>query len=175
MILDNDAPHIFPQMELNDLVCDFGLTKSSAGLLDRLKENNSSSNSTRSITFYHSRHEEYLRVYYEEKDLVYCTDNAQLLHKLGGPQYQTEDLRLFINSSKRSLKCGLLHNGNWFASVPLAHSTTLKEKYEAVKYVLEKIRYDQHEWDICVDLKMGNLLLGQQSGFTKCPCFVHVG
>ena len=36
MILDNDAPHLFPQMELNDLVRDLGLSKSSG-----LKENNS--------------------------------------------------------------------------------------------------------------------------------------
>ena len=77
-----------------------------------------------------------------DNDLVYCTDIAQLLHKLGVTQYKTEEWRLFIDSSKRSLKCVLLHNGNQFASVPIAHSTTLKEKYEAVKYVLEKIRYD---------------------------------
>ena len=110
--------------------------------------------------------------FYEENDLVYCTDIARLLHKLGVPQYQPEDLRLFIDSSKRSLKCVLQHNDNRFASVPLAHSTTLKEKYEAVKYVLEKIRYYQHEWYVCVDLKMVNFLLGQQSGFTKYPCFM---
>lgn len=88
------------------------------------------------------------------------------------PQYEPKDWRLFIDSSKRSLKCVLLHNGNQFASVPIAHSTTLKEKYEAVKYVLEKIGYDQHKWFICVDLKMVNFLLGQQSGFTKYPCFL---
>ena len=41
-----------------------------------------------------------------------------------------------------------------------------------VKYVLEKICYDQHEWLICVDLKMVNFLLGQQSSFTKYPCFL---
>ena len=62
--------------------------------------------------------------------------------------------------------------GNQFASVPIAHSTTLKEKYEAVKYVLEKIGYDQHKRFICVDLKIVNFLLGQQSGFTKYPCFL---
>ena len=61
-------------------------------------------------------------------------------------------------------------------SVPLAHSTTQKEKYESVKYVLEKMCYDQHEWDICVDLKMVNFLLGQQSGFHQVPVLsVHVG
>ena len=38
--------------------------------------------------------------------------------------------------------------------------------------MLEKISYCQHEWQICVDLKMVNLLLGQQSGFTKYPCFL---
>ena len=123
-------------MELNDLDRDLGLSKSSVELLSsRMKKNNSLSNSTR-ITFYRNRHEEYLRFYYEEKDLVYCTDITQLLHKLGVPQYPPEDWRLFIDSSKRSLKCVLLHNGNRFASVPLAQSTMLKEKYEAVKYVL---------------------------------------
>ena len=41
-----------------------------------------------------------------------------------------------------------------------------------MKYVLEKIGYDQHKWFICVDLNMVNILLGQQSGFTKYPCFL---
>ena len=97
---------------------------------------------------------------------MYTVDIAQLLLKLGVPQYEPKDWRLFIDSSKRSLKCVLLHNGNQFASVPITHSTTLKEKYEAVKYVLKKIGF------ICVDLKMVNFLLGQQSGFTKYPCFL---
>ena len=158
MILDDDAPHLFPQMELNDLVRDPRLSKSSAELLAyTLKEKNSLSNSAR-ITFYRSRH--YGFFFYEEKDLLYYMDMAQLLHKLGVPQYQPEDWRQFIDSIKRSLKCLLLHNGNRFAYVPLAHSTTLKEKYEAVKYLL------------CVDLKMVNFLLGQQSGFIKYPCFL---
>ena len=106
------------------------------------------------------------------KDLVYCADIVQLLLKLGVPPYEPKDWRLFIDSSKRSLKCVLLHNGNQFASVSIAHSTTLKEKYGAMKYVLEKIGYDQHKWFICVDLKMVNFLLGQQSVFTKYPCFL---
>ena len=83
------------------------------------------------------------------------------------PQYESKDWRLFIDSSKQSLKCVLLHNGNQFASVPIAHSTTLK-----VKYVLEKIGYDQHKWFICVDLKMVNFLSGKQSSFTKYLCFL---
>ena len=99
--------------------------------------------------------------------MVYCTDIFQLLHNLGVSKYEAKDWRLFIDSSKRSLKCVLLHNGKQFLPVPLAHSTTLKEKYEAVKYLLEKISYNEHQWLICVELKMVNFLLHQQSGFTK--------
>lgn len=172
VVPDADAPHPLSQEELNDIVRDLSLSKFSSELLaSRLNEKNLLSDTVR-ITFYRNRHAEYLRFFSEEKDLVYCTDVPQLLHKLGVPQYQPHDWRLFIDSSKRSLKCVLLHNGNKFPSVPLGHSTTLKEKYEAVKYVLEKIRYAQHQWLICVDLKMVNFLLGQQSGFTKYPCFM---
>ncbi|ESO04311.1 hypothetical protein HELRODRAFT_172670 [Helobdella robusta] len=121
-VVDDETPQLFSQQELNDLVRDLSLSKASAEL-----------------------HQEYLQFFSEVQDLVYCTDIAQLLHHLGVPQYKPEDWRLFIDSSKRSLKCVLLHNGNQFASVPLAHSTKLKEKYEAVKYVLEMIRYDQHK------------------------------
>lgn len=37
---------------------------------------------------------------------------------------------------------------------------------------MEKIKYQEHQWVICVDLKMVNFLLGQQSGYTKYPCFL---
>ena len=80
MILDYDAPHPFSQMELNDLVRDLGLSKSSTELLaSRSKESNFLYNSAR-ITFYRNRHEEYLRFFYAEKDLVYSTDIAHVLH-----------------------------------------------------------------------------------------------
>lgn len=91
---------------------------------------------------------------------------------MGHPEYNPEHWRLFIDSSKRSLKCVLLHNGNKFASVPIGHSTKLKEEYQNIKIVLEKISYAQHQWSVCVDLKMVNFLLGQQGGYTKYPCFI---
>jgi len=83
VILDDDDLHPFSQEELNDLVRDLNLSKSSAELLAfRLKEKNILSDSAR-ITFYCNRHQEFLCFYSEEKDLVYCTDIAQLLNKLG--------------------------------------------------------------------------------------------
>ena len=174
VVLEDDAPHPFSQKELNDLICDLSWSMDSAKLLaSRLKEKQLLSDSAR-ISFFRNRHQENLRFFSSVKDLVYCADIGQLPLKLGVPQYETNNWRLFIYSNKQSLKCILLHNGNQFASVPIAHSTTLKEKYETVKYVLEKIGYDQHKWFICVDLEIVNFLLGQHSGFTKYPCFLCI-
>ena len=153
-----DRPHPFSQNELNDLIRDLNLSKSSSELLaSSLKEKKLLSNCTR-ITFHRNRHQEFLHFFFKEKDLVYCTNIVYHLQKLEVPYYESRDWRLFIDSCKRSFKCVLLHNGNQFASILLAHSTSLKGKYDSVKYVLEKISYCQHEWDICVDLKMLNFL-----------------
>ncbi|KAI6661417.1 hypothetical protein LOD99_13289 [Oopsacas minuta] len=89
---------------------------------------------------------------------------------MGVLNYNPSDWRLFIDSSKRSLKCVLLHNGNIFGSIPIGYSVKLKEEYNNVKEILEIINYSAHDWVICVDLKMVNFLSGQQSGFTKYPC-----
>ena len=86
--------------------------------------------------------------------------------------YRSNDWRLFIDSSKRSLKCALLHNGNQYGSILIGHSVTLKENYENIKAVLERLKYCVHQWLICVDLKMVNFLLGQQGGHNKYPCFL---
>ena len=63
----------------------------------------------------------------------------------------------------------LLHNGNKFACVPITHSVIVKEHYLNVKMVLQKLRYREHNWAICVDFKMVNFLLGLQRGYTKHP------
>ena len=86
--------------------------------------------------------------------------------------YKDEEWRLFIDSSNRSLKAVLLHNSNHYASVPIAHSTTMKETYDNLKIIIQNIQYDKHKWRICGDLKVSGILLGQQSGFTKTPCFL---
>ena len=53
----------------------------------------------------------------------------------------------------------LLHNGNKFACVSIGHSVIVKH-YLNVKMVLKKLRYNEHNWAICVDFKMVNFLLG---------------
>ena len=84
---------------------------------------------------------------------------------------QASDWRLFIDSSKRSLKAVLLYNGNVYPSIPMAHSVQMKEDLESVKILLELIQYNDHNWDVCGDFKMIAFLLGLQGGYTKHSCF----
>ena len=105
-------------------------------------------------------------------EFVYYTDVQGLLLSLGLPVYNFSEWRLFIDSNKRSLKCVLLHNGNKYSAIPIAHSTKQKEEYSRIRLILELLQYQEHQWVICVDLKIVNFLLGQQSGFTKFSCFL---
>ncbi|KAI6651260.1 hypothetical protein LOD99_5407 [Oopsacas minuta] len=115
---------------------------------------------------------EFQQHFREKNGLMFCPNVEGILLAMGVPNYNPSDWRLFIDSSKRSLKCVLLHNGNIFGSILKGYSIKLKEEYHNVKEILEIINYSAHDWVICVDLKMVNFLLGQRSGFTKYPCFL---
>ena len=96
-----------------------------------------------------------------------CTDMNGLLKRLDIQTYASEDWKLFVDSSRRSLKvCIFTQWKSVRALVPLAHSTTMKEKYEETKVVLENISYYEHNLVIYVDIKMVIFFLGEQSGYT---------
>ena len=109
--------------------------------------------------FFRNRQEEFQDFYTEENDLVYCNNICGVMDVLDH-EHKTTEWRLFIDSSKTSLKAVLLHNGNKFPSVPLAYATNMKETYENLKILLEKIQYDKYCWTICCDLKVISLLMG---------------
>ncbi|CAK8683893.1 unnamed protein product [Clavelina lepadiformis] len=113
-----------------------------------------------------------MQFFSQEDNFVYCKNIEGLLSSMGLLEYKPEEWRSFIDSSKKGLKCVLLHNENKFACVPIGHSVVLKEHYQSVKMILKKLSYTEHNWEICVDLKMFNFLLGQQGGYTKYPCFI---
>jgi hypothetical protein len=73
---------------------------------------------------------------------VFCNDVCSIMEILGH-EYNTDQWRLFLNSSRVSLKVVLLNNGNRFLSIPLAHAATMKESYESMKLLLGKIKYDE--------------------------------
>jgi hypothetical protein len=163
--------HLINQAELNDLVRDLSLSKQHAELLaSRLGEWQLLMPGTHTSVF-RNRHKK-LSNFYSMADLIcYCNDVHGLFNELGC-HYKDSEWRLFIDSSKSSLKAVLLHNGNSYPSIPVAHAVGMKETYEAMQKLLETIKYSQHNWVICSDLKVVALLLGMQLGYTKHMCFL---
>ena len=66
----------------------------------------------------------------------------------------------------------LHHNDNKFARVPIGHSVIVEEHNLNVKMVLQKLRYSELNWTICVDFKMVDFVLGQLVEYTKHPCYL---
>ena len=109
----SSLPQLFSQVELNDLTRDLYLSKESSKFPhSRLKEKNLLLPGTL-ITFYRKRLIQFLPYFTQERDIVYCNDIAGLLRLLGVQQYDPQNWRLFTDSPKRSLKCGLLHKATY--------------------------------------------------------------
>lgn len=83
--------------------------------------------------------------------------------------YDPEYWRLFIDSSKSSLKAVLLHI---HPSIPVFYSKQTKESSDSMENILSSISYHDHNWKICADLKVVALLQGLQPGYTKHCCFL---
>ena len=106
---------------------------------------------------YHKRHEDLVHFFKMERGLVACTDIDGLMQTLN-INHNPLNWRLFIHSSKLSLKAVHLHNGNTLPSIPVGHSVYNKESHENM-ILMEAINYDKFKWQICADLKVIALLL----------------
>ena len=170
---EDDQPVPLIQAELNDLTGNLNLSKESAQLLgSRLREKRLLAPET-TFYWYRDREREFRKFFTfdEASSLVYCNNIADLIELLG-LKYDAMEWRLFIDSSKRSLKAVLLNNGNKFASIPVGHSVELKESLKSMECLLSALNYQEHKWLICGDLKVVGLILGLQGGYTKYPCFL---
>lgn len=145
------APRLISQAESNNLVRKLCNNKDFRKYFDQVKVTNAEDQT-------------------EESKLVYCKDINGLMEELKPGKYRDNEWRLFIDSSTRSPKAVLLHNTNTLAPVSVTHSTTLKEEYNTLGFVLEKLNYSTHKRDLCGDSKILGMALRQQSGFTKKPC-----
>ena len=137
------------------------LPKESAELLaSHLKEGNFLQAKT-NVTFYKNREANFLPYFKQYEEIVVCNDVELLLMELGIAHYEANSWHLFTDSSKRSLKCVLLHNTNEYVSIPIGHLTTLKEKYEPVK--LENLRRSENgefsAWAVIWIYKISVLLI----------------
>ncbi|XP_051552787.1 uncharacterized protein LOC127440312 [Myxocyprinus asiaticus] len=164
-------PYYPNQKDLNALIRDLGLTKSNAELLtSRLKQWNLLDESVQ-VTDQRKRHQPFSSFFTHQDGLCFCHSVTSLFEAIGIACNQNE-WRLFIDSSSRSLKAVLLHNGNKFPSLPLAHSVHLKEEYNSIKTLLDALKYNEYGWEVIGDFKMVAFLMGLQGGFTKFPCYL---
>jgi len=169
--LQSNRFHRITQEELNDLIRDLDLPKCKAELLgSRLQQWNLLKENVR-ISVYCKRYEDLVQFFSMEMGLVACTDIDGLMQTLN-INHIPLDWRLFIDSSKLSLKAVLLHIDNTLPSIPVGHSVHNKESYENMEILMEAINYDKFKWQICGDLKVIALLFGLQQGFTKYCCFI---
>ena len=109
--------------------------------------------------------------YSQEENACFCNDISGLMQEIDCC-YDPSKWRLFIDSSKASLKAVLLHNGNEKPLIPVARATGLNGTYEFMDFLLRLTKYKEHTWNICGDLKVVPLLLGLQLGYTKHMCFL---
>ncbi|GBN35867.1 hypothetical protein AVEN_145467-1, partial [Araneus ventricosus] len=162
-----EGPQLFSQGELNHLVRDLGLSEHGTELLgSRLKNKNLLTPGT-SFSWYRHQEKEFTQFFSKEGNLAFCND-VQGLMKCFDIEYDPSEWRLSIYSSKTSLKAVFLHNVNSFASLLLGHSVHLEENYNDLSMILEKVNYKEY----CRDFKMLTMLLGWQTDYTKCPCFL---
>ena len=107
---DSNKPKQFSQAELNDQIRDLGLPKQSAELLgSKLKEKNLLTPGT-SFAWYRNREKHFEPYFSEDGELVYCSDINGLMSTFK-VQHIVENSRLFIDSSKRSIKAVLFTKG----------------------------------------------------------------
>uniref|UniRef100_UPI00358E4839 uncharacterized protein n=1 Tax=Myxine glutinosa TaxID=7769 RepID=UPI00358E4839 len=140
---ETSQPKLFSQAELNDLTRDLSVKKSFENILVR----------TMKFLWF------------------YCSNITGLIAAMG-LAYDPTEWRLFVDSSSRSLKAVLLFNGNKIASVPVGHSVQMTENYSNMEHLLTALKYKDHNWMICRDLKVVSMVLGLQGGYTKYPCFL---
>lgn len=161
----------FTQSELNDLMRDLDLSKEKSEILaSRLQERHMLSSGVK-VTYYRDRHKRFSKYFSKTDNVCYCHDIIGLFKEFN-ELYDPIEWRLFVDSSKLSLKAVLLHQGNSKPSIPLAHAVNLKESYESMALLLNLISYKEHNWKVCADLKVVAMVTGLQQGYTKYMCFL---
>jgi hypothetical protein len=96
------------------------------------------------VYFYHGHHEKFKEFFSQEDGVLFCNYVCSVMEVLGH-EYNPDQWHLFTVSSRVSLKVVLLHNGNRFHSIPLAHAANIKETNESMKLLLGKIRYGKYK------------------------------
>lgn len=169
----SNEPILITQNQLDFIVAKLGLSQRNSEELGRFLNSKHLLAPETKVTAYRHRQAALQECFIvnNEQTSAYCKDVDKLMSEMG-IRYNADEWRLFIDSSKTSLKAVLLHQTNSKPSVPIAYSTETKETYESLKTILQEIDYSKHQWKICCDLKVVAILRGLKSGYIKYMCFL---
>lgn len=95
---------------------DLGLSKDAKEILASRLQEKALQNQITKVSYFRNREKVLVEFLKEENRFVYGHNISGLLQELGIPLYNPNDWRLILDSSKRSLKCVILHNGNAYAA-----------------------------------------------------------
>ena len=92
-----------------------------------------------SLSMHRKRRQDLIPFFEKKNNLVFCCEINGLMKSLNLEHDPTE-WRLFIDSSKLSLKALLLHNGKRLASNFIGHTVHMKETYANMTALLDSIK-----------------------------------
>lgn len=157
----NVVPELVTQTRLDNMCRRLELSQRKSQLLaSMLKEDNLLSSEV-TITSQKHRQAEFIPYFQTEENLTFCLDIDALMENMQ-IEYEVQDWRLFIDVSESGLKTILLHNDNAYLPVPIAYSNILKETHDSMRLIFDKIKYNDHKWDVSGDLKVVALIMGLQ-------------
>jgi hypothetical protein len=158
----------FTQSELNELQ----LTKEKRVLLgSRLREKNMLASWVK-FSWYRNSEKEFWKYYAQEDKRVFCKD-IRIIFCIS---WDRESLILAPGLStlpKEVLRPFCFITATCWLPYHLHTPQSCPNRMRHWSWCLEKIKYHEHEWQICGDLRVIiGLLLGLQRGYTKCPCLL---
>lgn len=140
------TPRLIDQAYLNDMTRYLKLDAKLAEVLgSRLKDRNLLARVVR-ITAQRTRHVDLNEYFHQDIDLVYYSNIEAIMQFLDIP-IDLSEWRLFIDSSKTSLKGVLLHNGNKYPALPIVYSIQNTEIYGNVQHLLQYFKYEEYNMD----------------------------
>ena len=138
-------PHLIDESELHDLLRDLDLPNVKAELFaSRLNSGICFKVVSKFVVFVHVN-SLWSSFFSMKGGLVYCTDVYGIMQEFGY-SHRPEEWRLFIDSSKLSLKAVLLHNKNMLPSIPVGYAAHVKENYKNITRTYNKFVGSVVEW-----------------------------
>lgn len=125
-----------------------------------------------SVTFRYTRnrHDQYSSLFEETDGYCFCKDVPTLIKLITG-SYDPDDFLLFLDGSVSGLKVALLKTNGVIPPIPLCLWNNCAESYATVQKVFNDLKYSEHQWKICADFKMLQILMGLRSGGNiRHPC-----